>query len=124
MKLLLTAGDFDPSFFFRLRFSGAVSSGAESSTFKSLSGELGDALLCDGERCIENDLLLPSGLLGEDSDPVSGSVSADSRAFLFPTVNENLFIPTATNRHFILPPMKYLLLVIKLFSARKRQLTQ
>lgn len=88
MKLVLTAGDFDLSFFFKLRFSGAVSSGAESSTSKSLSGELGEAWLWDGDNVIENDLLLASGLLGEDSDPVSGSVSAESRALLFPTVEK------------------------------------
>lgn len=88
LKLLLLAGDWDLSFFFRLRFSGAASSGAESSTSKSLSGELGDAWwLRDGEsdRGMENDLFLFLGLLGDDSDPVSWSVSAESRALLLPT---------------------------------------
>jgi hypothetical protein len=81
LKLLLPAGDFDLSFFFKLKFSGAASSFAESSTSKSLSGELGDACR-DGESGIENDLLLILGLLGDDSEPVSWSVSAESRARL------------------------------------------
>lgn len=89
LKLLLPAGDFDRSFFFKLRFSGVASSGAESSTSRSLSGELGDAWCRDGDNGIEYDLLLTRGLLGEDSDPVSWSVSAESRAFLLPTVNWN-----------------------------------
>lgn len=69
--MLLPAGDFDPSFFFKLKFSGAASSFAESSTSKSLSGELGDAWLRDGEIGLENDLLFILGLLGDDSEPVS-----------------------------------------------------
>lgn len=73
LKLLLPAGDFDLSSFFKLKFSGAASSGAESSTSKSLSGELGDAWWRDGDifSGIENDLLLCRGLPGDDSEPVS-----------------------------------------------------
>ena len=87
---MLPIGDFDRSFFLRLRFSGVASSGAESSTSKSLSGELGEACCRDGESDsgIEYDLFFILGLLGEDSEPVSWSVSAESRALLFPTANK------------------------------------
>lgn len=82
-RLLFVIGDFDRSFFFKLKFSGAMSSGAES-TSKSLSGELGDWLSGgDTDNGSENDLFF--GLLG-DSEPVSWSVSAERRARLFPTV--------------------------------------
>lgn len=111
----MTAGDFDRSFFFKLRFSGAVSSGAESSTSKSLSGELGEAWLWDGDKVIENDLLLASGLLGEDSDPVSGSVSAESLALLFPTVKKM----SRTDYFYLLPNIhiaEALVLVPKRYS--------
>lgn len=101
LKLLLPAGDFDLSFFFKLKFSGAASSVAESSTSRSLSGELGDAWLRDGDsdNGIEN-LLLTRGLLGDDSEPVSWSVSADSRARLFPTGRNRKLVKLSTARVF------------------------
>lgn len=59
------------SSFFKLKFSGVASSGAES-TSKSDSGELG-APAGDGDKTVgnENDVFFNRGLLGDDSDPVS-----------------------------------------------------
>lgn len=64
-------GDCESSFF-RLRFSGAASSGAES-TSRSDSGELGGPVRDgdDNANGNENDELLRRGLLGDDSEPVS-----------------------------------------------------
>lgn len=84
--LLLPAGDFDRSFFFKLKFSGTISSGAES-TSKSLSGELGERFrVGDTDNGIENDFVF--GLFG-DSEPVSWSVSPERRARLLPTTEKN-----------------------------------
>lgn len=64
------------SSFFKLRFSGVASSGAES-TSRSDSGELGARCLCgDSTKGRQNDEFFSLGLLGDDSDPVSWSVSA------------------------------------------------
>lgn len=64
-------GDVESSFF-RLKFSGAASSGAES-TSKSDSGELGGPVRegDDSASGNENDEFLSRGLLGDDSEPVS-----------------------------------------------------
>lgn len=63
-------GDVESSFF-KLKFSGVASSGAES-TSRSDSGELG-APACDGDKTVgnENDVFFNRGLLGDDSEPVS-----------------------------------------------------
>lgn len=61
-------GDVESSFF-KLKFSGVASSGAES-TSKSDSGELGGPFRF-GELGRQNDEFLCLGLLGDDSDPVS-----------------------------------------------------
>lgn len=80
-------GDVESSFF-KLRFSGVASSGAES-TSRSDSGELGGPV-CDGDddnitkgnEYADEDVCLsrtPGGLLGDDSEPVSWSVSLQTR---------------------------------------------
>lgn len=76
MKFVLAHGDFGLSLFLVLKFVGTeLSSIGESSTSKSLSGELGDALLCSGDTDDEADarfdLSFSFGLLTEDSEPVS-----------------------------------------------------
>lgn len=59
------------SSFFKLRFSGVASSGAES-TSKSDSGELGAPWrFGDSANGRQNDELFNRGLLGDDSEPVS-----------------------------------------------------
>lgn len=67
----VVGGDVESSFL-RLKFSGAVSSGAES-TSKSDSGELGGPVLegDDNANGNENDEFFKHGLLGDDSEPVS-----------------------------------------------------
>ena len=80
---MFIAGDFDPSFL-RLKFSGVASSGAES-TSKSDSGELGGPLrVGDIVRGRENFVGFKRGLPGLDSEPVSWSVSVESRWRLEP----------------------------------------
>lgn len=82
----MPAGDFDRSFFFKLKFSGTISSGAES-TSKSLSGELGDRFrVGDTDNGIENDFVF--GLFGDSEPELSWSVSPERRARLLPTVKK------------------------------------
>lgn len=73
------------SFFFKDRFSGVASSGAES-TSRSDSGELGGPLW-DGERFkgIEKGFGFNLGLLGDSDPELSWSVSVDIRARFGPT---------------------------------------
>lgn len=80
----LCDGDFDDSFFFKLKFSGAASSGAES-TSKSDSGELGPFLDGDNDRGNEKFFAFILGLLGDDSEPVSCSVSVEILGRFEPT---------------------------------------
>lgn len=70
LPFVFDGGDLELSFF-KLKFSGADSSGAES-TSKSDSGELGGPVR-DGDNCIGivYDELFNRGLLGDDSEPVS-----------------------------------------------------
>lgn len=79
-------GDVESSFF-KLKFSGVASSGAES-TSKSDSGELGRPFWF-GELAIGilYDVFFNRGLLGDDSEPVSWSVSVDIRWRFVPTQN-------------------------------------
>jgi hypothetical protein len=87
---VLWVGDFEDSFFFKLKFSGATSSGAES-TSKSDSGELGGPFrFGDDESGKENDLALMRGLLGDDSEPVSCSVSVDILGRFVPTAEKKI----------------------------------
>lgn len=77
----------------RLRFSGATteSSGAESSTSRSDSGELGGPFR-DGDSFMGSEnrpALRCRGLLGDDSDPVSWSVSVDNRCRLEPGMEQS-----------------------------------
>lgn len=67
----VVGGDLESSFL-RLKFSGAVSSGAES-TSKSDSGELGGPVRDgdDNAKGIAYDEHFKRGLLGDDSEPVS-----------------------------------------------------
>jgi hypothetical protein len=85
--ILFDVGDFDFSFF-KHKFSGAASSGAES-TSRSDSGELGGPVR-EGDIVldIENEIGFRRGLLGVDSEPVSWSVSVDIRGRLEPTRKE------------------------------------
>lgn len=82
-------GDNEPSFF-KLKFSGVASSGAES-TSKSDSGELGGPLRFGdnsiGIWCVKFFIFI-LGLLGDDSDPVSWSVSVEILCLFVP---ENFF---------------------------------
>lgn len=97
----LRVGDLEDSFFFKLKFSGVASSGAES-TSKSDSGELGGPVLDgDNDRGIENDLALIRGLLGEDSDSVSCSVSVDILGrFVATVMGMRKVIKTRCHSHF------------------------
>lgn len=78
-------GDVESSFF-KLKFSGVASSGAES-TSKSDSGELARPFWF-GELDIGmlNDAFFKRGLLGDDSEPVSWSVSVDIRWRFVPAI--------------------------------------
>jgi len=70
------------SSFFKLRFSGVASSGAES-TSKSDSGELGGPVRAGDKLAVrlKSPATLGRGLLGDpDSEPVSWSVSFDKAA--------------------------------------------
>lgn len=78
-------GDVESSFF-KLKFSGVASSGAES-TSKSDSGELGRPFwFGELDIGILNDVFFKRGLLGDDSEPVSWSVSVDIRWRFVPTM--------------------------------------
>lgn len=71
-------GGDEESSFFRLKFSGVASSGAES-TSKSDSGELARPFWFGELVGMLNDAFFNCGLLGDDSDPVSWSVSVEMR---------------------------------------------
>lgn len=88
----VVGGDVESSFF-KLKFSGVASSGAES-TSKSDSGELGWPVR-DGDESTsgnENWVVLWRGLLGDDSEPVSWSVSVDIRWRFDPIWQKEIYI--------------------------------
>lgn len=104
--------------FLRLRFSGATESSGAESTSRSDSGELGGPLRV-GESFIgrENKPVFSRGLLGDDSDPVSWSVSVDSRCRLDPVQEETIKLHlTKKFPHSIARPVGIMEVAIKTSS--------